>query len=314
MKMSEANKSIKLRTKKRLPQPGKSVEERRPPESRKPIEPRKSVEASKPVEEEDVDIIYGKHSVLSLLGSDRQINRIWVTTKLHYDPRFYSLICDAKSRGTIINEVEVLRLSQITDNGNHQGIAAQVSPYAYTELADLITKAKSEKEAPVIVILDGINDPQNLGAIIRSTEAMGAQGVIIPQRRAAGITSSVVKAAAGALEHLPVARVVNLSRALEQLKEAGFWIYGTVADNGKPIQSIDSKSPVGLVIGSEGQGLSLLTQRYCDVLVSIPLSGKTPSLNASVATAIALYEIYRQRSVDKFHLESVLNDTFPKGN
>jgi len=222
------------------------------------------------------------------------------------------LISEAKARGTIIDEVEITRLSQITHNGNHQGIAAQVSPYEYTDLGDLIDQAKSKSEAPVIVILDGINDPQNLGAIIRTTEAIGAQGVIIPQRRAAGITSGVVKAAAGALEHLPVARVVNLSRALEQLKEAGFWIYGTVAGKNKLIQDVDSKGPIGLVIGSEGQGLSLLTQRYCDVLVSIPLAGKTPSLNASVAAAIALYEIYRQRWVDKFYLESVLENTFQK--
>lgn len=293
--MSESTKSIKLKPRKNLPK----IQQKAP----EPIQ-------EKPPE--DLDLVYGKHSVLSLLNSDRQINRIWVTAKMHYDPRFYSLLTSAKAKGTIIDEVEMLRLSQITDNANHQGIAAQVSPYVYTELEDLITQAKSQKEAPVIVILDGINDPQNLGAIIRSTEAIGAQGVIIPQRRAAAITSAVVKAAAGALEHLPVARVVNLSRALEQLKEAGFWIYGTVSDNGKPIQSIDSKGPIGLVIGSEGKGLSLLTQRYCDVLVSIPLLGKTPSLNASVATAIALYEVYRQRSMDKLYLESVLENTFQK--
>jgi 23S rRNA (guanosine2251-2'-O)-methyltransferase len=294
--MSEYTKNLKLKPRKNFPKPQTPVQE------------------TTPNPPEDLDLVYGKHSVLSLLNSDRQINRIWVTEKLHYDPRFYSLLTAAKSRGTIIDEVEMLRLSQITNNGNHQGIAAQVSPYVYTELEDLITKAKSQKEAPVIVILDGINDPQNLGAIIRSTEALGAQGVIIPQRRAAGITSAVVKAAAGALEHLSVARVVNLSRALEQLKEAGFWIYGTVADQGQPLEAIDSKGPIGLVIGSEGKGLSLLTQRYCDVLVSIPLLGKTPSLNASVATAIALYEVNRQRSMDKVYLESVLENTFQTEN
>jgi 23S rRNA (guanosine2251-2'-O)-methyltransferase len=247
-------------------------------------------------EPEDIDLVYGRHSVLSLLKSDRQINRIWVSPKLHYDSRFYALISAAKARGTVIDEVEIGRISQITNNANHQGIAAQVSPYVYTELPDLITQAKAKSESPVLVILDGINDPQNLGAIIRTTEAIGAQGVIIPQRRAAGITSAVVKAAAGALEHLPVARVVNLSRALEDLKQAGFWLYGTVVGSQKTLKDIDSKGPVGLVIGSEGEGLSLLTQRCCDVLVSIPLEGKTPSLNASVATAIALYEIYRQRN------------------
>ncbi len=279
--MTESTKSIKLKPRKNLPKIQPKAPSEKPPA--------------------DQDLVYGKHSVLSLLNSDRQINRIWVTPKMHYDPRFYSLLTAAKAKGTIIDEVEMLRLSQITENANHQGIAAQVSPYVYTELEDLITQAKSQKEAPVIVILDGINDPQNLGAIIRSTEALGAQGVIIPQRRAAGITSAVVKAAAGALEHLPVTRVVNLSRALEQLKEAGFWIYGTVSDHGKSIQTIDSKGPIGIVIGSEGKGLSLLTQRYCDVLVSIPLLGKTPSLNASVAAAIALYEVERQRLMAKVY-------------
>lgn len=261
---------------------------------------------------EDLDLIYGRHSVLALLDSDRQINRIWVTSKLHYDPRFYPLLCKAKSHGTVVDEVEMSRLDQITHKANHQGIAAQVSPYVYTELEDLINQAKTKSETPVLVILDGINDPQNLGAIIRTTEAMGAQGVIIPQRRAAGITSAVVKTAAGALEHLPVARVVNLSRALEQLKEAGFWIYGTVSENGKLLQQTEINGPIGLVIGSEGEGLSLLTQRSCDFLVSIPLAGKTPSLNASVATAIALYEICRQRLGDKLYLETVSENTFQK--
>lgn len=243
----------------------------------------------------DGDLVYGRHSVMSLLTSDRQINRIWITSKLHYDSRFYSLLAEAKGNGTVIDEVDMRRLSQITDNANHQGIAAQVSPYTYMNLEDLIAQAKAKTEAPVILILDGISDPHNLGAIIRTTEAFGAQGIVIPQRRAAGITSAVVKAAAGALEYLPVARVVNLSRALESLKEAGFWIYGTTAGNGKFLDNLDSRGPIGLVIGSEGNGLSLLTQRSCDLLVSIPLTGKTPSLNASVAAAIVLYEIYRQK-------------------
>lgn len=262
------------------------------------------LELTKPEDQEaDIDIIYGRHSVLSILESDRQINRIWVTAKLHYDSRFYSLISQAKAKGTVIDEVEMPRLSQITNNANHQGIAAQISPYAYTDLDDLITQAKASSEAPVIVILDSIQDPHNLGAIIRTTEALGAQGIIIPQRRAVGITSGVVKAAAGALEYLPVARVVNLSRAMEKLKEAGFWLYGTVTGNSKVLDNFDSKGPIGLVIGAEGDGLSLMTQRSCDVLVSIPLAGKTPSLNASVATAIALYEIYRQRRSEKLELK-----------
>jgi 23S rRNA (guanosine2251-2'-O)-methyltransferase len=201
----------------------------------------------------------------------------------------------AKANGTVIDEVDDLRLDQITSKANHQGIAAQMSPYDYIELADLIEKAKGKSRHPVIVIAEGITDPHNLGAIIRTAEAMGCQGVVIPQRRAAGVTSTVMKVAAGALEYLPVARVVNLNRALEELKAAGFWLYGAAAKSGKSLHTINLTGAIGLVLGSEGEGLSLLTQKSCDELVSIPLAGKTPSLNASVAAAMALYEVYRQR-------------------
>lgn len=252
---------------------------------------------------EDSDLIYGRHPVLAALEGDRQLNRIWITAKLRYDPRFHSLVQDAKAKGTAIDEVDIQRLDRMTRGANHQGVAAQISPYTYLELGDLIDRAKASTDAPVIVIVDSLTDPHNLGAIIRTTEAMGAQGVVIPQRRAVGVTSSVMKVAAGALEHLPIARVVNLSRALEALKEAGFWIYGTTDRSSKLLHTIDLRGAVGLVVGSEGEGLSLLTQRCCDDLVSIPLSGKTPSLNASVATAIALYEVYRQRWSQKLPLE-----------
>ncbi|HAC65652.1 MAG TPA: 23S rRNA (guanosine(2251)-2'-O)-methyltransferase RlmB [Cyanothece sp. UBA12306] len=262
-----------------------------------------TVTQSAATEEENNDLIYGCHSVLAALESNRQLNRIWITAKLHYDSRFHSLIQTAKSKGTVIDEVNLQRLSQITHGGNHQGIAAQIAPYIYQELEDLIKKAKANNDEPVIVIADGIVDPHNLGAIIRTAEALGTQGLIIPQRRATGITSTVTKVATGALESFPVARVVNLSRALETLKEAGFWIYGLTAGGGKLLHDMELRGAIGLVIGSEGSGLSLLTQKCCDQLLSIPLTGKTPSLNASVASAIALYEVYRQRWSDKLHLE-----------
>ncbi|MBY5285508.1 23S rRNA (guanosine(2251)-2'-O)-methyltransferase RlmB [Anabaena sp. PCC 7938] len=253
---------------------------------------------------EDNDLIYGRHPVLSALESHRNLNRLWITTRLRYDHRFHHLILQAKENGTVIDEVEPKRLDQITDGANHQGIAAQIAPYAYTEIEDLITEAKSVTDA-VIVVADGITDPHNLGAIIRTAEAIGAQGLVIPQRRASGITSTVVKVAAGALENFSVARVVNLSRALEQLKEAGFWIYGTAATGSEPLHTVNFSGPIVLVIGGEGEGLSMLTQRSCDVLVSIPLQGKTPSLNASVAAGMALYEIYRQRSLNTLYLDKL---------
>jgi 23S rRNA (guanosine2251-2'-O)-methyltransferase len=258
---------------------------------------------------ESDDLIYGRHSVLSALESGRQLNRVWLISKLRYDPRFHSLLNQAKSKGTVIDEASPRLLDQITHGATHQGIVAQVSPYEYTDLEDLLAQAKTKTNAPVIVVIDGITDPHNLGAIIRTTEALGAQGLIIPQRRAAGITSTVMKVAAGSLEYLPVARVVNLSRTLEALKEEGFWIYGTAAGNGNLLHTIDLTGAVALVVGSEGEGLSLLTQRACDALISIPLTGRIPSLNASVAASICLYEVYRQRWSKKLVLSSVSSDT-----
>ena len=244
---------------------------------------------------EDEDLVYGRHSVLAVLESDRQINRIWITRKLRHTNHFSPLLQAAKAGGTVIDEVEVKRLDLLTRGANHQGIVAQIAPYSYWELDELIERAKTQTQSPVIVIADGIEDPHNLGAIIRTAEAMGVRGVIIPQRRAVGVTSTVMKVAAGALENLPVARVINLNQAIERLKEAGFWIYGTAAQSSKLLHTIDFRGAIGLVVGSESKGLGQLTRRCCDELIAIPLAGKTPSLNASTATAIALYEIFRQQ-------------------
>ncbi len=254
--------------------------------------------------EADTDMIYGRHAVQAALEANQVLNRIWVVPHLRYDPRFHSLLTEAKSNGSIIDEVDDLRLDYITRKANHQGVAAQISAHEYLDLSELIAKAKSAAEHPVIVVAEGLNDPHNLGAIIRTAEALGTQGVVIPQRRAVGITSAVRKVAAGALENLPVARVVNLSRALEELKEAGFWIYGTAATASQSVETVNFSGPTVLVVGGESDGLSLLIQRGCDGLVSIPLRGNTPSLNVSVATGMALYEIYRQRGPKKFHVHS----------
>ena len=248
------------------------------------------------------DMIYGRHAVQAALETNQVLNRIWVVPHLRYDPRFHSLLTEAKANGSIIDEVDDLRLDYITRKANHQGVAAQVSAYEYLDLSELIAQAKAACADPVIVVAEGLNDPHNLGAIIRTAEALGAQGMVIPQRRAVGITSAVRKVAAGALENLPVSRVVNLNRALEELKEAGFWIYGTAAGVGDSVETIKFSGPTVLVVGGEADGLSLLIQRGCDGLVSIPLRGKTPSLNVSVATGMALYEIYRQRGPKKVHV------------
>lgn len=251
------------------------------------------------------DLIYGRHTVLAALEGDRQLNRIWILPKYRYDPRFHTLIMQAKANGAVIDEVEPRRLDHLTNGANHQGVVVQVAPYAYAELGDLIQQAKAASDQPVLLVADSITDPHNLGAIIRTAEAIGAQGLVIPQRRSVGVTSTVMKVAAGALEKFPVARVVNLSRALEELKEAGFWIYGTDAETGQAINTVTFNKAAVLVIGSEGEGLGMLTQRGCDALVSIPLRGSTSSLNASVAAGMALYEIYRQRWANTLSLSAL---------
>ncbi len=251
---------------------------------------------------ENQDLIYGRHPVLTALENKRLLNRIWIAPRLRYDPRFHSLILQAKENGSIVDEVEPKRLDRITHGANHQGVAAQVAPHEYLDLQELLEKIKSVSD-PVIIAADGITDPHNLGAIIRTAEAIGAQGLVIPQRRSAGITSTVIKVAAGALENFPVARVVNLHRALEELKSAGFWIYGTDDSASQSLHTVNFNGAIVVVIGSEGEGLSMLTQRSCDFLVSIPTLGKTPSFNASVASGMILYEIYRQRWSNTLHLD-----------
>jgi 23S rRNA (guanosine2251-2'-O)-methyltransferase len=251
------------------------------------------------VEEPNPDLIYGRHAVEAAIEGNRSLNRIWVNEKLRYDSRFRPLVIAAKANGAVIDEVDGLRLTQMTQGANHQGIVAQVAAYGYLDLESLVEQAQKAARRPVIIAADGITDPHNLGAIIRSAEAIGAQGIVIPQRRAVGITSTVAKVAAGALENIPIARVINLGRSLEYLKKEGFWIYGLAAEAAQPIHTADFSAPIVLVVGAEGSGLSLSVQSLCDVLVSIELKGKTPSLNASVATGMALYEIYRQTWVNK---------------
>lgn len=280
----------------------------------KPVLKHKSeVSAVEEVEQDSPELIYGRHPVLTALENQRTLNRIWITPRLRYDERFHSLLSNAKGHGAVIDEVDPRRLDQLTEGANHQGIAAQVAPYEYVELADLIAQAQAASDQPVLIVADGITDPHNLGAIIRTAEAMGAQGLVIPQRRAVGVTATVAKVAAGALETFAVARVVNLSRALEELKAAGFWIYGLAADATQSVQSVQFSGAIALVIGAEGEGLSLLIQKSCDHLVSIALSGKTPSLNASVASGMAIYEIYRQRQSKPLQLDRSNSTWLKKG-
>jgi len=237
------------------------------------------------------DWIWGKHSVYEALSSDRAINRIWCTSEIFSSDKFYILLKDLKSKGVLIEEVSWNRLSQLTYGASHQGIALQLACSKTISLEQLIDFSKQNCPNPILVALDGITDPHNVGAIIRSAEAFDCKGVIIPQRRSAGLTGTVAKVAAGALEHLHVSRVVNLNRALEELKKNGFIVVGLSGDSQLSISNFLEKSPLVVIVGSEDKGISLLTQKKCDFLLSIPLKGKTSSLNASVAAAISLFHL-----------------------
>ena len=235
------------------------------------------------------DWIWGKHSVFETLISERAINRIWCTTEIYSSEKFYISLKNLKSKGVLIEEVSWNRLSQLTLGASHQGIALQLACSKTISLEKLIDFSKKGSANPIILALDGITDPHNVGAIIRSAEAFDCKGIIIPQRRSAGLTGTVAKVAAGALEHLPVSRVVNLNRALEQLKKNGFLVVGLSGDGQTSISMFKEKIPLVVVVGSENKGISLLTQKKCDFLLRIPLKGKTSSLNASVAAAISLF-------------------------
>ena len=234
------------------------------------------------------DWIWGKHSVFAALNSERPINRIWCTSEIFSSEKFYLLLKDLKTKGVLIEEVTWSRLSQLTSGAVHQGVALQHASTKSISLEKLIDLSKSKSSNPIIVALDGVTDPHNFGAIIRSAEAFDCKGIIVPQRRSAGLTGTVAKVAAGALEHIPVTRVVNLNRAIDELKKRGFIIIGLSGEGQVPISEFKGKAPFLVIVGAENKGISLLVQKKCDYLIKIPLKGKTSSLNASVAAAISL--------------------------
>ena len=250
------------------------------------------------------DLIWGRHATQAVLEAGRPIHRIWCTAEMRSAAKFLQLLRDAKASGVLVEEVTWARLGQITGGSVHQGIALQVAAADTLDLDTLIDGCSDLGEPPLLLALDGVTDPHNLGAVVRSAEAMGAHGVVLPQRRSAGLTGSVAKVAAGALEHMPVARVVNLNRSLEKLKDSGYRVIGLASEGDTTLIDADLDGPLVLVTGSEGQGLSLLTRRHCDQLVRIPLRGITPSLNASVATALCVYEVARRSWMKDIHGQS----------
>jgi len=237
------------------------------------------------------DWIWGKHSVFEALINERAINRIWCTSEIFSSEKFYILLKDLKSKGVLIEEVSWNRLTQLTFGASHQGVALQLACSGTISLKKLIELSKKNSENPIILALDGITDPHNVGAIIRSAEAFACKGIILPQRRSAGLTGTVGKVAAGALEYLPVSRVVNLNRALDELKKNGFLVVGLSGDGRLSISRFNEKTPLVVIVGAEDKGISLLTQKKCDFLLRIPLKGKTSSLNASVAAAISIFHL-----------------------
>jgi len=251
-------------------------------------------EAERHSNEPAADLIWGRHSAQAVLESGRPIHRIWCTTEMRFSPKFLQLLREAKASGVLVEEVTWARLGQLTGGAVHQGIALQTAAAETLDLPTLIEGCAAIGEPALLMAVDGLTDPHNLGAIVRSAEALGAHGLVLPQRRSAGLTGSVAKVAAGALEHLPVARVVNLNRALDTLKREGYRVVGLAGEGTVSLEEADLDGPLVIVTGSESDGLSMLTRRNCDQLVRIPLRGATPSLNASVATALLLYEVARR--------------------
>ena len=267
------------------------------PRSQRPNLPPEAEASTPPAD----DLIWGRHASQAALESGRPIHRIWCTPEMRSASKFLQLLREAKASGVLVEEVTWARLAQVTGGSVHQGIALQTAAADTLDLNALIDGCSELGEPPLLLALDGITDPHNLGAVVRSAEAMGAHGLVLPQRRSAGLTGSAAKVAAGAMEHLPVARVVNLNRSLEKLKDSGYRVIGLAAEGDVTLMDVDLDGPLVLVTGSEDQGLSLLTRRHCDQLVRIPLRGITPSLNASVATAMCVYEVARRNWMKDIH-------------
>ncbi len=240
------------------------------------------------------DQVEGRNSVIELLESGKDINKIFIE-KGEKHGSIYKIIAMAKERKIIIVEKDKRQMEEMAQNKNYQGVIAIVPPFEYCEIEDILAKAKERKEDPFVLILDGIEDPHNLGSIIRTAETAGVHGVIIPKRRAAGVNSTVAKVSAGAVEHMLVARVTNITDAIDRLKKEGLWICGTDINTDKYYYEQDLTGPIGIVIGNEGSGMSSKVTKNCDFLVKIPMMGKVTSLNASVSTGIVIYEALKQR-------------------
>ena len=255
-------------------------------------EPRAAAPA--PVEEDDETRLEGRNALTEALRAGRTIDKVFIADG-DIDKGLQRLAAQAKEAGAVIVPVDRRKLDLMSTTHAHQGVIAQAAAHEYATIDDILEEAAARGQVPLIVLCDELSDPHNLGAILRSAECAGAHGVIIPKRRSVGLTATVAKASAGAVEYMKVARVTNINQAIAELKENGVWIYGTAAEGSVPMYKADLTGPAAIVIGNEGDGMSPLVRKNCDMLVHIPMSGRISSLNASAAASILLYEAVRQR-------------------
>ena len=240
-------------------------------------------------------LIEGRNAVIEALRAGTAIDKIYIA-RGETDATLGHIASTARNKGVVVVEADRRKLDGMSRTKSHQGVVAIAAVREYASVDDILNAARDKGEAPLVVVCDELSDPHNLGAVIRTAEAAGAHGVIIPKRRSAGLTAIVAKTSAGAVSYLPVARVPNLTALLKELKEQGLWVFGTAADGRTSLYEADLRGPAAIVIGSEGDGMSRLVREQCDFLVSIPMRGRVNSLNASAAAAVVLYEAVRQRS------------------
>jgi 23S rRNA (guanosine2251-2'-O)-methyltransferase len=242
----------------------------------------------------DEQVLAGKHPVLEALKAGRPLNKIWVSENAQRS-QIAPILEAAKARGVVVQQADKRKLDQLAQGFPHQGVVAQAAAAAYADVDDILALAAQRGEPPFLVLLDEVEDPHNLGSVLRTAECTGVHGVVVPKRRSASLTAVVAKTSAGAVEYVPVARVSNLAQTIDKLKEAGVWIAGAAGEAGTDVYRANLKGPLAIVIGNEGRGLSRLVRERCDFLVSLPMFGKIHSLNASVAAGVILYEAVRQR-------------------
>lgn len=240
------------------------------------------------------ELIAGKHPVLEALRSGREINKIWIADGAQKSLT-QPITAEAKKLGIVVQFVDKRKLDNMAQGVAHQGVIAQAAAFAYAELEDLLEIAAKREETPFLLLLDEIEDPHNLGSILRTAECTGVHGVVIPKRRSAGLTATVMKTSAGAAEHVAVARVTNLAQTIDRLKEAGIWIAGTDVSASQDVYNMKFDMPLAVVIGNESKGMGRLIKEKCDFLVKLPMLGRLNSLNASVAAGVLMYEVVRQR-------------------